>query len=138
MRIKMSKIATVAGFDNAVPKGSVIESDNPAHEAEYKALVAAGLAKVTNEAVSDPNTFLSVGGNSPRISGVVEADADSEEDEGDEYDTVLAGSIPDVKAALEGRDEAFLTALDERESEGKDRAGVHSAIEAAVAALQAE
>lgn len=133
MRIKMSKKATVIGFTHTVPKHAVIESDDPAHEAEYKALVAAGLAKKTNEAVSDPNTFASVGGNTPNISGIVKAPA---EGEGDEYDVILAGTIPEVTEALAGKDEAFLNALAERESAGEGRVGVGKAIDSALAALK--
>lgn len=135
MKIKLLTSALVAGFSNTVPSGSVIESKDEAHIAEYKALIGVGYAEETNEAVTDVAAIHAKipGGNTPPISGIVDAD-----DSGDDVDldSILAGNVADVTASLDGLDKKQLRRLAKLEAKGKDRQGVATAIEDAIAAAE--
>jgi hypothetical protein len=136
MKIKMKKTVVVAGSDKPVPRGVVVQSDNPATIAEYKALVQAGYAAETNEKPTDPEKWPStgVGGNTPQVSGIKPKGDDPDA----EFNTLLAGNIESISAGLGSYNEAQLQRIAELEAskDGKNRVGVASAVEAAIAALQ--
>jgi hypothetical protein len=131
-KIKTNTSIIVGGFNNVVPAGVVVEAGTPEQEAEFNALVAAGMAKKTNEAVTDeakwPTTVSASGNVGAPVSGIVPKAADA-------LDGILDGTVDDVKGRLSGLDADSLARLGEMEAAGKDRVGVHTAIEAATAAL---
>lgn len=81
-----------------------------ADDAEAKALVTAGLAMDHKGAVTDAA------------------------DDKASLASILDGTVADVTERLAGVDKSQLKALGKLEGKGKDRAGVHAAIDAAAAA----
>lgn len=132
MKIKMKKMAMVAGFSQPVPKDTVVESDNPGVIGEFKALIQAGYASPTNEAVSDPEWQYRVGSNTPpQVSGIM-----PKTNPDDAHNALLSGTVADVEAGLASYDDAGLTRLAELEGASeKPRVGVLSAIDKARSAL---
>lgn len=70
MKIKLLKTATLIGTALAVPRGTVVESEDPACVNEFNALVKVGYAR---ESTEDATMNLTTGKKSPPISGVREA-----------------------------------------------------------------
>lgn len=95
-------------------RGAVIETDDPTLMREYDGLVKAGYAKASTKALTSGYENKS------------NFDAAS----------IVDGTVGDVTERLAGLDAAQLKAVAKAEAAGKDRAGVHSAIESASAALE--
>lgn len=130
MKIKLLTACILAGFANALPAGSVVESDETLKTDEYKALIAVGYAKETTDAVtSTPDGFEPV---KPII--ITEDDGGepfvAEEGDGDLL-AVLEGNIKEVTEFLSELDAPALARLAILEARGENRKGVAEAIAAA-------
>jgi hypothetical protein len=129
MKIKIIRRVSVSTMNVIPPKGAVIEVP----EDEGKALLNSGYVAKTNEALTTlAALYNKPGGNTPPAEGTA-TPADTTD-----YDAIVSGTVAEVGDFLAGNhglDAKGLKALAKAESKGKDRAGVHAAIESAAAAL---
>lgn len=117
IRVEVGGRKVMAG-NTLLARGAVVEADEGTDLGnEFKGLVQAGYAKNSTKALSDgaPENKSATGDTS-----------------------LLDGTVAEVTEGLAGLDAASLKALRKAEGKGKDRAGVHAAIDAAEAALPAE
>lgn len=132
MRIKLLKTCIVG--KDPVRRNSVIESNDPAVEAEMKALVKIGYAVETKDKlVNTGKSAQAVVADS--LSNANKGDAPSNANKGDApndktFDpaAILAGTVPEITAGLESYSVDELIALRDAEKAGKDRQGVLEAI----------
>lgn len=127
MRIKLLKNALVTAIstENPVTRNTVIESDDEADVGEFKALVAAGYAKETKDAVTGAADEKKKAG----ISGIDTSD--------DAHWKALEGNVEAVTEYLGTLDAAGVkrVAKLEASAKGKQRVGVADAAESALSAL---
>lgn len=117
IRVEVGSRKVMAG-NALLARGAVVEAEEGTTLGnEYKGLVTAGYAKNSTKALSDgaPENKMATGDAS-----------------------LLDGTVAEVTEGLAGLDAAALKALRKAEGKGKDRAGVHAAIDAAEAALPAQ
>lgn len=144
MRIKTLKPVILAGFSNTrpVPVGAVFDSEgDQTTDLEYKALIKAGRAKETKEAVGLPKPRnlgkLSTGTPATQRRGkTAEFDATAEHADDKFFNDVLAGTVDDVAANLDGLDDNALARMEylEGQRDGGGRKGALSHIASARAA----
>lgn len=161
MRIKVLKRILLDGIANPVAPGTVVESKSGQQDKEFKALISQNYAVETTEKVTlvQPPAKIKPSngeGSGKPVSGEKKAPAANGEgsgkpDSGEVNDgskplanaddeaflvEVIAGTIPDVKANLDGLDDVALLRLAHLESKGKDRDGVKEAIAEARKSLE--
>lgn len=144
MRIKTLKPVILMGFSNTkpVPVGAVFDSEgDQTTDLEYKALIKAGRAKETKEAVGLPKPRnlgkLSTATPATQRRAKTEAfDASAEHADDKFFNDVLAMTVDDVRANLDGLDDNALARMEylENQREKGARAGALDAIGKARAA----
>jgi hypothetical protein len=145
MRIKTVKPVIISGYSNTrpVPVGTVLDSEgDQTTDMEYKALVKAGRAKETKEAVGEPkprNLAKLATGKPATSRRAVTATFDPAAEHADDafFNDALAGTVDDVKANLDGLDDNALARMEylEGQREKGPRQGALDAIGKARASL---